>query len=128
MSWFDPNPIKVSYIAVMTGWGSSGDWEFQLVENPRVIKLAYSVDTDACLHSRPTWQPSHTCTNAANICTHENDQWRQDMAECCPCTCNPCSCDASLCADPVVEEEEIAVQTPEGEIATLDCVDNDHCL
>ena len=49
MQWTDPTPIMVSYIAVMTGWGSSGDWEFTWVENPRVIRLAYSVDTDHCL-------------------------------------------------------------------------------
>jgi hypothetical protein len=41
MQWTDPTPIRVSYIAVMTGWGSSGDWEFTWVESPRVIRLAY---------------------------------------------------------------------------------------
>jgi hypothetical protein len=49
MHYTDPEPVKVNYIAVMTGWGSEGDWEFKTVENPRVIKLAYTVDTDHCL-------------------------------------------------------------------------------
>ena len=38
MTWEDPVPHwKVNYIAVMTGWGSTGLWQLDEVEEPREI-------------------------------------------------------------------------------------------
>jgi hypothetical protein len=76
MQWTDVNPVKVNYIAVMTGWGSEGYWEFSTVENPRVIKLSYSVDTDHCLWSRDDWGESYTCANSESYCTSTNAVWK----------------------------------------------------
>ncbi len=72
MQWTDPNPLKVNYIAVMTGWGSIGYWEFMHVEHPRVIRLVYSVDTDTCLQGKEDWFTSSTCADAAAFCESDN--------------------------------------------------------
>lgn len=40
MSWEDPDPHwKINFIAVMTGWGSTGYWKFNEVEQPRSIPV-----------------------------------------------------------------------------------------
>ncbi len=64
MQWTDPTPKKVNHVAVMTGWGGEGYWEFAKVENPFVVKHTYSVDTDSCLQAREGWGESYTCANS----------------------------------------------------------------
>ena len=76
MQWTDPNPIRVNYIAVMTGWGSIGYWEFNWVTNVRVIRLSYSVDTDKCLQGREGWGDTYTCANSEEYCTSTNAGWK----------------------------------------------------
>jgi hypothetical protein len=34
MTWTDPEPFDVHYLAVMTGWGSEGNWLFNNIEEP----------------------------------------------------------------------------------------------
>ena len=46
MRWKDPKPLNVKYFAVMTGWGSDGDWQF---ENS---KERYTMTT---MHVPPKW-------------------------------------------------------------------------
>jgi hypothetical protein len=46
MQWEDPEPISVNYIAVMTGWGTGGEWEFEPVENPRTIPVEPEVPAE----------------------------------------------------------------------------------
>ena len=58
MEWKDPDPIRVNYVGVMTGWGAEGDWELEPVDNPRVITKREGADNDACLQSRPEFHNS----------------------------------------------------------------------
>ena len=62
MQWTDPDPIRVNYVGVMTGWGAEGDWEFEPVENPRTISKREDVDNVACLQSVNPFQDSLCAT------------------------------------------------------------------
>jgi hypothetical protein len=67
MEWEDPTPIRPNYIAVMTGWGSEGDWEFEPVEEPRTISYREEADNDACLQTEGAFA-ADVCSTSGDFC------------------------------------------------------------
>lgn len=45
---------------------------------------------DECIADRPSWGSDYNCGNVEGWC--DDDKWKKDVRECCPCTCSPDSC------------------------------------
>lgn len=83
MEWKDPEPFEVNFIAVMTGWGSEGNWLFNEIENPRDIEVEHE-DFDECIMTKDGFGDSF-CENSADWCSGAKSH---DLDECCSCTCD----------------------------------------
>jgi hypothetical protein len=85
----DDNPQwKINYLSVATGSGSTGLWRFQPVTEPREISYK-AQDDDICIQQREGFSAGYTCAaHGPEYCKEENG-FKKDFDQCCPCTCNP---------------------------------------
>ena len=50
MEWQDPDPHPVAMVAVSTGWGATGDWEFHVFNGTGLFDKPYKyIDQDNLL-------------------------------------------------------------------------------
>ena len=43
VAWDDPEPVAVSYMSFLTGWGSTGEWEFFNITGVNTVFLCLSL-------------------------------------------------------------------------------------